>query len=252
MTMTTANLRISYLGGGYDYPEFFRDKPVTILSEGLPLQAQCSGVAISPVSEFSGLGSSAACALAMLRYYYPDSDFKKLVNVAIAIDGLQEAGWQDAIAAAHDGFMKITLYKNDWVVEPIATELGQFRRLYEIPVPREPKTILSEMVCRESSFEAMQALVAEGEQPLRNSDLQTFGLMVTAAWNLKKRWHPEISHAIIEQMQEHAYTAGAWGWKVCGAGGQGYFLVIGDSECHSEMAKKYKLFEVDICENRKD
>ena len=33
----SANLRVSYLGGGSDYPQFFKDHPVTILTEGLPV-----------------------------------------------------------------------------------------------------------------------------------------------------------------------------------------------------------------------
>ncbi|MDE0401686.1 MAG: hypothetical protein OXL96_28155 [Candidatus Poribacteria bacterium] len=245
--LTTANLRISYIGGGYDYPEFFRDEQVIILSEGLPVQVQYNsenGV-VSPVKEFSGLGASAARYLAILRYYSRYADFKTLVNLAIKRDVRQKGGWQDAIAAAHDGFIKITLYQDDWSVEPIATELAQFRRLYEIPVCREPKNILSEMVCRESSFKTMQVLVNEGESALQNADFQTFGLMVTAAWNLKKQWHPEISNPVIEQMQTYAQDTEAWGWKVCGAGGQGYFLVIGDEQCHSQMSRRYECFEVD-------
>ena len=33
-----ANLRVSYLGGGYDYPRFFKETPVVILSEGLSVR----------------------------------------------------------------------------------------------------------------------------------------------------------------------------------------------------------------------
>ncbi len=36
MRSGTANLRVSYLGGGYDFPKFFKYQQVTILSEGCP------------------------------------------------------------------------------------------------------------------------------------------------------------------------------------------------------------------------
>lgn len=246
MRKTSANLRISYLGGGYDYPEFFQDDPVTIIAEGLASHVTYNGSEWqSSVGRFSGLGGSAAKHLSFLRYYFPTASERKLIDVAIAMDGLQNGGWQDAIASAHEGFIKIRFFQDGWSVEPIQTELHRYRRLYEIPVCRQEKRILSNMVCRASSFDTMQALVKDGEAALKNDDFSTFGLMVTAAWNLKKQWHPDISNPLIERMQDCAKDTGAWGWKVCGAGGQGYFLVIGDEGCHSEMSKKYPILEVD-------
>jgi len=250
MRQGLGNLRISYLGGGYDYPVFFQEKPVVILSEALRLPVSYSeseiglGSWTSPVGQFSGLGSSAARYLSFLRYHFPGADFRSLVDIGIRMDGLQGAGWQDAIAAAHSGFLKITLYKRNWWVESIESGLGKYRKLYKIPVCREQKEILSEMVCRWPSFLTMQGLVREGEVALGESDFQTFGGTVTAAWNLKKRWHPQISNSVIEQMEKDAVDIGAWGWKVCGAGGQGYFLVIGSRECHSRMSEKYECFGV--------
>ena len=250
MKSGSANLRVSYLGGGYDYPEFFKDHPVVILAEGLPLsvvyKVEKDGFWrdvcrwISPVSKFSGLGGSAARHLSFLRYHFESVDFKELVNVAIVMDGLQRGGWQDAIASAHDGFIKIRLYQDDWSVELIETELHKYRRLYEIPVCSERKEILSEMTCRASSFDTMRTLVEEGESALQRDDYEAFGSCVKKAWGLKKRWHSDISNFAVQEMEDFARDVGAWGWKVCGAGGQGFFLVIGDSWCHSQMGEKYK------------
>ncbi|MXV82781.1 hypothetical protein F4X88_18975 [Candidatus Poribacteria bacterium] len=54
---------------------------------------------------------------------------------------------------------------------------------------------------------------------------------------MKKRWHPDISNGVIASMEEAARKAGAWGYKVCGAGGQGYFLVIGVHRCIRKCQK---------------
>lgn len=252
--MTTANLRISYIGGGYDFPKFFADRPVTILAEGLPVSVACEQEMDewgrgawrweSPVDGFSGLGGSAARHLSFLRYHFPAAIFKALVNAAIVMDGLQNGGWQDAIAAAHDGFMKIRLYQNDWSVEPIETELHKYRRLYEIPVCNQRKNILSQMTCRESAFATMQGLVKQGQQALLRNDYADFGNCVKNAWHLKKRWHPDISNPVIQKMEKFAKDVGAWGWKVCGAGGQGYFLVIGSQHCHTLFEKEYKELKI--------
>ena len=41
MSKGSANLRISYFGGGYDFPVFFREQPVFILAEGLNVTVRC-------------------------------------------------------------------------------------------------------------------------------------------------------------------------------------------------------------------
>ena len=41
MSNGSANLRISYLGGGYDFLGFFREQPVFTLAEGLNVAVRC-------------------------------------------------------------------------------------------------------------------------------------------------------------------------------------------------------------------
>ena len=39
--MASANLRISYLGEDYDFPQFFEHSEIRILAEGLPISVEC-------------------------------------------------------------------------------------------------------------------------------------------------------------------------------------------------------------------
>ena len=264
MNRSKTNLRLSYIGGGYDFPRFFEDKEVHIISEGLPLSIECvaGNVRLSqnssqllsvkwnfPLTNLgSGLGSSAARYLSFIRAKFPEASQREQINAAITLDGLQAGGWQDTIASAYDGLIKIVLHKNDWNVYPlegVELYLHPYRNLYRIPVIASQKSILTSMRCRESSFDKIQALVKDGEHALRNNDPKRFGEIVLAAWNEKKQWHADISNPTIEGMEQVASDAGAWGWKVCGAGGQGYFLIIGDEGCHQHMQKHYELFKVD-------
>ena len=75
--------------------------------------------------------------------------------------------------------------------------------------------------------------------------MEGFGRAVREAWELKKRWHPDITNETITEMETAAEAAGAWGYKTCGAGGQGYLLVIGDKKCHEQMQSNYQSLEVD-------
>lgn len=253
MTTGSANLRIRYLGGGYDFPEFFADQEICILSEGLPLAIECHFAATTfvewkiPAGIAVGLSSSAARHLSFIRVSYPDADFRSQIEAAIQLDALQAGGWQDTIAAAYEGLIKIVLHKDNWRVYPLAASgLQQFRKLYWIPIEITATTkILTAMRCRESSFDRMQALALAGEQALVAGDIAAFGKAVREAWQIKTQWHPDISNRVICEMEHAAEKAKAWGWKVCGADGQGYFLVIGDDACHQTFRKTYEEFEVD-------
>ena len=248
----TANLRISYIGGGYDFPQFFEHRTVTILSEGLPLAVRCT--LTEKLAEWrypenlgSGLGSSAARYLSFVRARFPQAPFREQVEAVIALDGLQAGGWQDPIASAYEGIIVIVLHKNDWSVYPLrdlALVLHPYRRLYEIPVEREERNILVNMWCRESTCDEMQALTRSGIVALKEGNIAEFGKTVRQAWEIKKQWHPEISNPTIVEMEKTAKAANAWGWKCCGAGGQGYMLVIGDEKCHQQMRKQYTIFQV--------
>ena len=256
----TANLRISYLGGGYDFPEFFATERASILSEGIDVKISCvmdrriSNAFLQwrfPKQLGSGLGSSAATALSMIRAKYPHTSHQDQIDAAIHLEKLQAGGWQDAIASGHRGLFLIRLFQNRWEVEHFdkkcLVQLKRYRKLYEIPSEslRNSTSILKEMRYREPGMRQMQALVAQGTMALERLDFVDFGKSVRAGWELKKGWHSDIETPIIQEMTLHAWkVARAWGWKVCGAGGQGYLLVIGNERCHEIMERMYRPFEV--------
>ena len=258
-----ARLRISYLGGGYDFPKFFAHQPIHILSEAIAIEIACIATDVgvrwhTPGRLGRGLGSSAAKSLAFLRAKYPNACPKKQMDTAIQLESLQCGGWQDPIASGQDGLIHITLYKDTWQVEKIEGKgpqlLKTYRRLYEIPGPSLDSTqrastpmtsILTEMQNQADGLKQMQALVRQGSRALARADFSDFGKTVLAAWQIKKMWHPRISTPTIEQMCAAAKAAGAWGYKVCGSGGQGYLLVLGPEPCHARLAEDWSCFEVD-------
>ena len=141
--------------------------------------------------------------------------------------------------------LRIRLFCNDWdVVQlegPGARALQTARRLYQIPADVETADtgILKEMRYRDAGLAAMQTLVQRGMDALRSNDIPEVGKAVRTAWSLKKQWHPSICTPGIQTMCDMAEDVGAWGWKVCGAGGQGYLLVIGDRDCHAVLSQVY-------------
>lgn len=258
MNRRTANLKISYFGEDYGFPRFFEYSEVRILAEGLPISVECEVTESATMWDLSkscggslkelgtGLGASAAKHLSFIRAQFPHAHWRDQIDAAIQLSELQSEGWQDAIASAYEGIVVIVLDKKDWSVYPLrdlALVLHPYRRFYEIPVEPSEDPIFLSMRYRESTCDKIQALTRRGIFALKEGDIAAFGKTVKQAWEIKKRWHPDMVNAEIALMEEVAGEAGAWGWKPCGIGrGSRYFLLIGDAECHRHISKHYNQF----------
>ena len=69
---------------------------------------------------------------------------------------------------------------------------------------------------------------AAGELPpaLAAGDLETVGRLMSREWSHRSRLAPEVSTPRVERLLNGALAAGAWGGKVCGAGGGGSVAVL--------------------------
>ena len=241
-----ANLRISFLGGGYDFPKFFNREPVTILAEGINLFVTCylknDNIYWEIPTTRKGLSSSSARTIALHRLCNPEWTDRQIIEHTIQIEKDYGGGWQDPIACAQLGLIKIRLEDNNWIIEPIENideEFYEVRQLYEIDYTHN-LPILKELQQSTKDQKIMDKWVQIGIQNLKENDFKKFGEAILETWEIKKRWHPSIINKEIEQMILQAEKAGAYGYKVCGAGGQGYLLVIGNSECHQKLRAEYK------------
>jgi D-glycero-alpha-D-manno-heptose-7-phosphate kinase len=68
-------------------------------------------------------------------------------------------------------------------------------------------------------------------------DLKQVGNLLDQGWNLKRSTAPEVSNPEIDSMYEVALSEGAYGGKLCGAGGGGYLLLVCPSERRQFLRK---------------
>jgi D-glycero-alpha-D-manno-heptose-7-phosphate kinase len=69
---------------------------------------------------------------------------------------------------------------------------------------------------------------------LESGDLRTLGALLHEAFVAKRQMNPYITTGTpIEAMLDAAGDAGAFGGKVCGAGGGGYLLLAAPPESHA-------------------
>jgi D-glycero-alpha-D-manno-heptose-7-phosphate kinase len=77
-----------------------------------------------------------------------------------------------------------------------------------------------------SGLEAIAGIAATMIDHLVSGELEEVGRLMTREWNARRQLSPVVSTPQIEEILEIAVAAGAWGGKVCGAGGGGCVALL--------------------------
>jgi D-glycero-alpha-D-manno-heptose-7-phosphate kinase len=198
----------------------------------------------------TGLGSSSAFTAGLINLCLKFNGQSKsnywIAEEAcdIEINRLKEPiGKQDQYACAIGGFNQLTFSKNGKViVEPIRIKPADYQMLndnlymYYTGIKRSASAILHEQkkeISKDDKFQVMKQMVEmvpKGKTLLENGELDEFGRLLHAGWELKKQMTGSISNQTIEKMYELGINSGALGGKLLGAGGGGFLLFYVPSE----------------------
>ena len=204
----------------------------------------------------SGLGGSSAlvtavvAALAMLADRTMDA--RQLARTAYRIEredlGIT-GGWQDQFAAAFGGCNLLEFSRDDVRVRPVAdperlarvaeglllcytggvrADVGLIDRQIAMHAEGREETTLG--------MKRLQELAYAIRDVLERTDLEALGGLLHEAFQAKRQMNPFITDGTpIERMLDAARAAGAFGGKVCGAGGGGYLLIAAPSAAHGDV-----------------
>lgn len=190
----------------------------------------------------TGLGTSSSFAVGLLNAFYAlkgkTVDKHTLAKQAIYLERelcKEAGGWQDQIAAAYGGFNRINFAGDDFEVIPLAIaeerkkQLNDRLMLFFTGFTRnssEIQTANSSQITQNKYLEKMMPLVDEAEKLLldENADLDGFGELLHATWELKRKSGPQVTTDVIDGLYERGRQAGALGGKLLGAGGGGFLL----------------------------
>ncbi|MEP7361707.1 MAG: GHMP kinase [Acidobacteriota bacterium] len=200
-----------------------------------------STVADIPAS--SGLGSSSSFCVGLLNALHAwrgeHISAAQLAEEAayIEIEVLgRPIGKQDHYAAAFGGFNLFHFLPGGGVsVEAQRFGPGARRRLFDhllmfwTGIERQAAGVLAEqrsnIASRRAELVELKSQAWELQQALAgNFNPQAFGRALDQGWRTKCRLAATISTARIDDWYTRALEAGAWGGKLCGAGGGGFFL----------------------------
>jgi D-glycero-alpha-D-manno-heptose-7-phosphate kinase len=205
----------------------------------------------------TGLGGSSSFAVGLLNalhaYRGERVSASQLAEEAchIEIDVLQEPiGKQDQYAAAFGG-LNLFRFKpgGDVTVDPVRAVNGTVKALFDNILmfwtghQRDSSSVLTEQ--KQNTADKMASLITMREQAKQlqkllangHGDLGAFGVVLDEGWRLKRQLASSITTGQIDCWYQKALQAGAFGGKLCGAGGGGFLLFIVPQERHRAVCE---------------
>ncbi|RMF77877.1 MAG: cytidyltransferase, partial [Chloroflexi bacterium] len=229
--LPTMPYRIDLAGGWLDQPFVSQLHPGAVLT-----------ISLEPTVEFndrSGMATSTRNkALDLWGPRLPAGDPEKLARILFAYDNPPGtkyiSGSQDAIGIVFAGLARADYDGAYWPsrIQHVRDEtILQFieQSLYLIPLgPRESE--YDPLTKRDITREKAKALADATErcwQALHHHDRAAFGSSVRAAFEAQVAMFPHMLNPMIEDLIAQ-YRDAALGWKLSGAGGGGYLILVAD------------------------
>ncbi|MEM7035236.1 MAG: adenylyltransferase/cytidyltransferase family protein [Chloroflexota bacterium] len=224
--------RIDLAGGWLDQPFVSELYPGPVIT-----------ISIEPTIEFnerSGMASSTRrAAIEMWGVQMPVSDYEKLAKMLFCFDnppGTKEiSGSQDAIGLAIPGLCKSNYEGEYWPasIDRIGDELAlQFveQALYLVPLgPRhDGYAVLSDTYLSKEGAKALADATDACWQAIVDRDVEAFGQAVRASFDAQIAMFPFMTNESINNLIDQ-YKDIALGWKLSGAGGGGYLILVSET-----------------------
>jgi len=236
-----------------------------LVRESMKLLEVRGGIEISSIADIpskgSGLGSSSAFTVGLLHALhayagrYASADQLAREACAIEIERCGEPiGKQDQYAAAFGGFNFIEFNPDDSVsVEPILCRRETLLKLQDniivfyTGISRSASAILKNQqeavaasTAKQEMLRKMVQLARDLKAELQKNNLDAFGEIIHAGWELKRSITGEISSGEIDGWYDAARAAGAVGGKLLGAGSGGFLMFYARAEKHDAIAAALK------------
>jgi len=229
--MSTIPYRIDIAGGWLDQPFVSELYPGPVLT-----------ISIHPTIEFnqrSGMASSTrASAVKMWGARLPPDEVEKLAKMLFAFDnppGTKEiSGSQDSIGIIYPGLARADYDGAYWParitsVHDEAVLAFMEESIYMIPLSPRPSGfhVLENTCITPRGAQALAAAALDCWDAILKKDVVGFGQSVRASFEAQVAMFPNmLTDTMLELID--IYHERALGWKVSGAGGGGYLILVSD------------------------
>jgi cytidyltransferase-like protein len=223
--------RIDLAGGWLDQPFVSRHYPGPVIT-----------ISLEPTLEFnerSGMASSTRRhARELWDVKIPSGNYEKLAKILFCYDNPPGtkiiSGSQDAIGLVFPG-LAYAYYENDYWPTRIEHRLDESllrfveSALYLVPLgPRHADyDVLEDTVIDRARAKALADAAEEHWRTILNQDIVAFGRSMRDGFEAQAAMFPHMSNERVAALIDE-YRDRALGWKLSGAGGGGYLILVSD------------------------
>lgn len=242
--------------GKYSYAAYFpgntnHRKPI---EQATLKHFSVSGSLITSTSipPMSGLGGSASLCVAGVKAISPSLDKQEIAAHAYDIERRDMGvlgGYQDQIESALGGLLFIEFLGGTEVnIERMAIPDGLEELLLLVYLGKRNNSvhdIIKDQLARfnKEALDKSKQITVHMKYLLEHQELGEFGKMLNEAWRVKKDFSPFVSSSLIDNFADYALKKGAIGFKLCGAGGGGYGLVMENPSEKGKLRRDLKEYE---------
>lgn len=206
---------------------------------------------IADVPGGTGLGSSSAFTVGLLRALLPDASAYALAEAACNIElgcCRKPIGKQDQYTAAYGGINLLGFTPERVTVSPIACDLDALSShclLLDTGLTRagDAGQVLAGQQQDRGDVRQLAAFARDVARFFSDGEFRAAGMLMHAAWDIKRKY---VSTPVLDTAYLRARQAGAWGGKLCGAGGGGFLLFLAPPERHAAIVQALGLRHVPI------
>lgn len=231
-TVEQMPFRIDLAGGWIDQPFVSKYYPGGVITISLEPTIQ--------FNERSGMASSTRrAAIEMWGPRIPTDNYEKLAKILFCYDNPPGtkviSGSQDAIGIVYPGLAKAHYEGEYWPtrIDHVLDEiLLQFieKSIYLVMLgPREDGyDVLDDTNINEQNAKALAVSVDQCWEAIHAQDVKAFGASIRATFEAQVAMFPNMLTPAAQRLIDQ-YKDKAFGWKLSGAGGGGYLVLISDT-----------------------
>ena len=218
---------------------------------------------IADVPGGTGLGSSSSFTVSLINalHYYKNKKLSKhdLAKKACHVEiNLLKApvGKQDQYAASYGGVNTFIFKKNNDVIVKKFINRSAIKNLknnlllintntqkINIPTLREQRKNIMKGGKYWDNLKFMKDSVEIFKKNLIKNDLKVCGQILHENWKKKITFSKKINNPLLQEIYDESLKSGAYGGKICGAGGRGFLLLISPKQNHKIIKKKLNKLE---------
>ena len=215
-----------------------------------------------------GMGSSSVFTIGFLNALYALNGIYRTPEcisyeaIDIERNKLKDfGGWQDQVTSSYGGFNIVKFKNKSFTVEkitisPAKLELLERSCLLFFTGGERSSTVIQQSVMsnfnqqKVDTLNNLKAITLKAIDVIHNDNLtnyqmvEAFGKLLHESWKLKCGLSNKISNNQIDIMYDKALNAGAYGGKLCGAGGQGFLLVVSALEVQEQIITSLSEYQV--------